>query len=86
MSVIEADEPLAVWCMQCECIGEAMWPLLCRLDASDLEFDPVAIFEMMDTPVEGQQKLKTIVGFSIDHFISRDDIIRPCGPVKVTAC
>src|SRR5436309_2394449 len=83
MSVIEANEPRAIRCMQCEGIGEAMRPRSRRLDALDLELDPVALFELVDTPIESQQKLKAVIGVSLGHFISRYDIIALSRTVKV---
>jgi len=41
-----------------------MRPLPGRLDALDLELDPVALFEVVDASVEGQQKLEGVFRFS----------------------
>jgi len=38
--------------MQRERIGQPVWPFLGRLDALDLELDPIALFEMMDASIK----------------------------------
>jgi len=65
-----------------------MWPILCRRNAFDLELDPIAIFEVMDTPIEGKEKFKAVVDIPPGHFISPHDIniafrqrqVRGCKP------
>jgi hypothetical protein len=39
------------------------------LAARNLEFDPVALVEMMDTSIERQQKLKPMIGFALFHVM-----------------
>jgi hypothetical protein len=54
---------------------------LSHLDALDLELDPVALFEMMDAAIEGQQELKSVFGSAVLYIISGDDSMsfhRPC--------
>lgn len=52
-----------------------MRSLTARRDALDLEFDPVALFEMMDATIEGQQELKRIFRWLFLHLISGNDIM-----------
>jgi hypothetical protein len=70
MRVVEPDQPGAVRRMQCERVRQAVWPLLGCLDALDLELEPVALFEMMDAPIEREQELQPVFGF---EFISSHD-------------
>jgi hypothetical protein len=55
MGVIETEQSRAVRCMQRERIRQAVRALLGSLDALDFELDPVAFFEMMDAPIEGNR-------------------------------
>ena len=52
-----------------------MRTLFVRLDALDLEFDPVAFFKMMNASVESQEEFERILGIRPVHIISREDII-----------
>jgi chromosome segregation ATPase len=45
-----------------------------RLHSLELELDPVASFEMMNTPIEGQQKFERVVERIIRHIISCHDM------------
>ena len=74
MRIVEADEPLAIRCMQRERVGQAMRPLPRRVDASDRETDPIPAFEMMNVAIEGQEELKTVISVALGHFISSDDM------------
>jgi hypothetical protein len=38
-----------------------MRPLSRRIDASDLEFQPVALFEIVNTAIEGEQEFKRVI-------------------------
>ena len=71
--------------MEGERIGQAMRPILCRRNAFDLELDPIAIFEVMDTPIEGKEEFKAVVDIppciSYHHMI----IISYSGSVKSAA-
>ena len=52
-----------------------MRALLGGLDALDLELDPIALFEAMNAPIEGQQEFKPVIRRLVFHIISCDDII-----------
>jgi hypothetical protein len=54
MGVVEADQPRAIRCVQRERVGQAVRPLTACFDTLDLELDPVAFFEVMNTPIEGK--------------------------------
>jgi hypothetical protein len=54
MGVVETEQPHTIRCMQRERVRQPMWPLLGRLNAFNLELDPVAFFEVVDTSIEGQ--------------------------------
>jgi hypothetical protein len=41
-------------------------------DSLDLELEPIAFLEVMNTSVEGQQELKSMIGRLVDHFIWSD--------------
>jgi hypothetical protein len=58
--VVEPDEPRAVRCVQREGIGQAVWPLRRCRDAPDFKLEPVALFKMMNTAVECEQKLESL--------------------------
>ncbi len=46
-----------------------MRPVRRRRDAGDFELEPVALFEMMDTPIEREQELKPMVRWATSHII-----------------
>jgi hypothetical protein len=70
MRVVEPDQPGTVRRMQRERVRQAVWSLLGCLDALDLKLEPVALFEMMDAPIEREQELEPVFGFASDHIIS----------------
>jgi hypothetical protein len=55
MRIVKSDQPPAVRIVQRERIAQAVGPLRRRCDLPDLEFQPIALFEMMNTPVERQE-------------------------------
>ncbi len=64
MGVIEPYKPIAVTIMQGEGIAQTVRTLRSRRYTSNLEFEPVALFKMMDAAIERQQKLKRVfVGY-----------------------
>jgi hypothetical protein len=69
MSIVETNKAFATGSMQRKRIRHAIWPTLRRLDAFNLEFDPVTLFEIMDSPVKGEQKLKGMIE-AARHIIS----------------
>jgi len=73
MGVVEADQPRAIGRVQRERVGQTVRAFLGRLDALDLELDPVALFEMMDAAIESQQELKSVFGSAALHIISGHD-------------
>jgi hypothetical protein len=46
-----------------------MRPVRGRRDAGDFELKPVALFEMMDAPIESEQELKAMVRCATIHII-----------------
>ena len=66
--IVESDESRAVWRVQRERVRQAVWSLAGRLDTSDLELDPVALFEMVNTSIESQQELKAVVRGGSRHI------------------
>jgi len=68
MRVVEPDQPGTVRRMQRERIRQAVWSLLGNLDPLDLELEPVAFFKMMDAPIEREQELERIVGFTLVSY------------------
>jgi hypothetical protein len=70
MRVVEADQPGTVRRVQRERIRQAVWSLLGCLDALDLKLEPVAFFKMMDAPIEREQELEPVLGFTSLQIIS----------------
>ena len=60
VGVIEAHEPVALGIMQGEGVAKPMRTLGRSVHALDLKFQPIALFEMMDAPIERQQELKRV--------------------------
>ena len=77
MGVVETDQPGAVRTVQRERIVQAVRSRWARLDAPDLELDPVAPFKMMDSSVERQQELKVVLVRAVFHIISCHDMSKP---------
>ena len=46
-----------------------MRPLRGHANASELEFDPIALFEMMNAPIERQQELEAMVRRASSHIM-----------------
>lgn len=79
MSVIEPKEPVSIGVMQGEGVAQSMGTLWRRLHALDFEFEPIALFEVVDVAVEAQQKFKRVFvgnGAPSLHIISCEDIHR----------
>jgi hypothetical protein len=60
MGVIEADEAFPVWIMQRERIAQPVRTMLHRLDAPDREFQRIALFQPVNTAIEGQQEFECV--------------------------
>jgi hypothetical protein len=76
MSVIEPKEPVSIGVMQGESVAQSMGTLWRRLHALDFEFEPIALFEVVDAAIEAQQKFKRVfVGYGTPslHIISCED-------------
>jgi len=69
MSIVEANKAFSMGTMQRKRIRYAVWPMLRRLHAFNLEFDPIALFEIMDSPMKGEQELKRVIDLA-GHIIS----------------
>jgi hypothetical protein len=61
-------------------------PCLRRLHLLDLELDPIALFEMMNAPVEGQQKFERVVGRALGYIISGDDMYNGPSSLSRSGC
>jgi hypothetical protein len=61
MSVVEPHQLRAVRRVQREGVAQPMRPLRRRRYPLDLELEPVALFEVMDTAIEGQQELERML-------------------------
>src|SRR5882672_3804144 len=73
MGIVKAHQPCAIRCVQRERVRQAVRSLLGRLDALNFEPDPVALFEMMDAPIESQQEFESVFGCSVAHIMSGYD-------------
>jgi hypothetical protein len=60
--------------VQGERIGETVLPPVRRFDAPYLEFDPIALFQIVNESIEREQELKRVVGLAAAHFISCHDM------------
>jgi hypothetical protein len=70
VGIVEADQPLAVGCVQRERVRQTVGTCLGRAHARALELEPIASLEVMNAAVEGQQELGPMfVDVSI-HIIS----------------
>ncbi len=55
MSIVEVYQTVATRIMQSKGITQAVRPFRRRLDPFELKFQPIALFEVMDTTIERQQ-------------------------------
>ena len=69
MGVVEADQSRAIRRVQRERVRQAVRSLLGRLDALDFKLDPVALFEMMDAPIESEQEFEPVFGRPSMHIM-----------------
>ena len=60
MRVVETDQPYALRIVQCERIAEPVRPLCRWRDALELELEPVALFEVMNAPIERQEEFERV--------------------------
>jgi hypothetical protein len=70
VSVVEANQSGAVWIVQRERVVQAVRSLCARLDTRNLEPDPIASFEVMDSAIECQQELQAVLVRTLFHIIS----------------
>jgi hypothetical protein len=68
MRVVESEQPRTVRRMQRECVRQAVWSRLGRFNALDLKLEPISLLEMMDAPIEGQEKFEPM--FVCCHIIT----------------
>ena len=69
MSVVEPEQAVSIWIVQCKCVAQSMGPFRCRRNAGNLKFNPIALFEMMNAPVESQKKFKAVFAWNKSPFI-----------------
>ena len=60
VGIVETDQPRSVRIVQGEGVAQSMGTLRRRLHAPDLEFEPIALFEMMHAAIERQQKFERV--------------------------
>jgi hypothetical protein len=60
VGIVEADQPVAVRIMQRKRIAQPMRPFWRRFGALDPEFQPIALFEVMNTAVEVEQEFQCV--------------------------
>jgi len=61
VGIVETNQPIAVRIVQRERVAQPMRTFLRRHDPLDLEFQPVAVFEMMNAAIKRQQKLQCVL-------------------------
>ncbi len=66
--VVESDEPSAVWRVQREGVGQAMWSFRRWRHTRDGELQPVTFLQMMNAPVERQQELESVIRRRATHI------------------
>ena len=67
--IVESDQSRPIRRMKRERVGQAMRSVRRRIDAHDFEFEPVALLEMMDAPIECEQELQVMVRRAPSHII-----------------
>jgi hypothetical protein len=76
MGIIEPHEPPSVWVMQGQSVAQPMRPLRRWLGAFELEFQPIALVEVVDAAIKRQQEFKCmLVRNSVLSYISCHDSI-----------
>lgn len=60
MGIVEADQAGAARAVQRKRVTQPVRPFRCRLCPFDLEFQPIALFEMMNTTIEGEQEFQGV--------------------------
>ena len=61
MRIVESNKPRPVRSVERKRVGETMRSPRSCLDARDFKLEPVALFQMMNAPVERQQELEAMV-------------------------
>ena len=68
--VVEPDKPVAVGTVQRERVAQSVRSFRRRLHAGNLEFEPIALFEVMHAAVERQQEFECVfVGYGAPSCI-----------------
>jgi anti-sigma-K factor RskA len=79
MCVVESDQPVAARIMQGEGVAQTVRTFRRWLASLDLEFQPVALFQVMDAAIEPKQEFKRVlVRNRPSPSISCHDTIAPC--------
>ncbi len=61
VGVVKADKPLPIGVVQREGVAQSVGTLRRRLHAGNLEFEPVALFEVVHASIERQKKFKRVL-------------------------
>ena len=75
MGVIETNKPVSIGIVQGEGVAQAVGTLRRRLHAADLEFQPVAFFEMVHASIERQQKFERVFVYGTPSMLSSPEMI-----------
>src|SRR5450755_724027 len=70
VGIVKADQARAIRCVQRERVGQAVRSLLGCLDALDFKLYPIALFEMVNAPIEREQEFESVLAV---HIMSRHD-------------
>ena len=60
MSIVKADEPVSIRVVQRQGVAQPVRPFRRRLCPLGLEFEPVALFEVMDATIKRQQEFESV--------------------------
>jgi hypothetical protein len=80
MSVVEPDETRSIRRVQRERIPQAVRPSWRRFNPADFEFEPIAVLEIVDTPVERQEEFQRMIRRVPIHIIRGYDSALPGPP------
>lgn len=79
VGIVEADQPIAVRVVQRERIAHSVRTFWRRRNPFDLELQPIALFEMMNASIKGQQNLKCVLirNGTLTRIMSYHDVTLP---------
>jgi len=61
MSIVEPNQPFPRWAVQRKRVPQSVWSGSVRHHPLDLEFQPVAFFQEMNTTIESKQELQSMI-------------------------